>query len=296
MKKIVIIGYTGFIGKNLVNYLGDKYDIVAVSRSGGCSEEKNIKYVKSDYSRESLKKILFDVDGVVNLASQKAAKDESCGVQIYSSSLKTLENIILASMDCNIKNIVTISSRCVYGNYTKESFSENEEINPINKYGLMKALGEEICEYYNLKRDMKIKNIRLSQVIGYPMNDKYMFSTFLEKTNENETIEIYGQGTGVRDYIYIGDACRAVELALIQKDKSGIYNIGTGKGISNLEIAKKMIEVFKSTSKISVISDSPQDKSRIILNIDKAKKELGFLPEYDMDKVLAEVREKRYKE
>ena len=85
------------------------------------------------------------------------------------------------------------------------------------------------------------------------MFDKYMFSTFLEKIQKDDEIQIQGQGSGQRDYIYIKDVCKAISLA-VQADKvSGVYNIASGIGTSNIKIAQKMKKVFESKSNIHVL-------------------------------------------
>lgn len=290
--KIIVTGITGFIGEHLGEYLKQKYELIGITRKLHDSDVKeDILYKESDYSVQSLKDIFQGADAIINLASQKAGNQEQEGIQGYVSSIALLENVIMAANDCNIKNIVNISSRCVYGTYTDSSFKETEEIHPINKYGVMKAWGETLSEYYNRTAGMKIKNLRLSQVVGFPMKDKYMFSTFLEKTRENETLDIFGQGTGKRDYIYIKDVCTAIERAVTHSDQCGIYNIGSGVAVSNKEVAEMMIDIFESDSKINIKEDSPKDTSRIVLNVEKAEKELEFTCAYGMSDILYDIKE-----
>lgn len=288
--KIVITGITGFIGKSLEKYLQD-YEIIGVTRSlKNCKDGDNAKYIVSDYSIDDLKEIFRGAGAVVNLASQKVGGETQKGVQGYFSSISLLENIILAAKDCGITNIVNVSSRCVYGTYTENGFKETDETHPINLYGVMKIWGETISEYYNRTEKMKIKNLRLSQVVGYPMKDKYMFSTFLEKAVNNEPLEILGQGEGKRDYIYLKDVCRAIKCAVMNEERSGIYNIGSGVGVSNKEVAEKMIKIFGSKSQMNIKKDSPSDTSNIVLDVEKAKQELNFFCKYTMDTMLYDIK------
>lgn len=294
MMKIIVTGCTGFIGGNLLEYLKDRYCIVGVTRHlGNLKSTEQIRYEESDYSIDSLKNIFKEADAVIHLASQKVGKQEEEGVKAYIESFYILENVITAADMCGIRNVINISSRCVYGNYTETGFSELDATHPINKYGVMKVCGENLSEYYNRTRGMRIKNLRLSQVVGYPMKDKYMFSTFLDKVVKNEPLDILGQGIGKRDYIYIKDVCRAIECAVQKCERFGIYNIGSGVGISNKDIAEKMVEIFESKSKINVIKTSPKDSSKIILNVEKAEKELGFVCQYHMENILFDIKNRK---
>ena len=290
--KVLVTGISGFIGENLAVFLKSNYDVIGITRKiKGYDLIEDIEYKESDYTIASLTDIFKEVEAevIVNLASQKAGKEDLEGAQGYMDSISVLENIILSAKNCGIKNIINISSRCVYGNYTDSTFKESDESHPINKYGVMKSWGEILSEYYNRTDGMRIKNLRLSQVVGFPMKDKFMFSTFLEKTINNETLDIYGQGTGKRDYIYIKDVCTAIECAVKHSEQYGVYNVGSGIAISNLEVAKKMVYFFKSSSKINIIEDSPKDKSRIVLDMTKTKNELDFTCKYKMDDILYDI-------
>lgn len=290
--KIAITGCTGFIGHKFIELYKNKYSLIGITRNKSSFNEDGLEIQKSDYSVESLINIFQNVDAVLHLASQKAFSKDHTGVQAYTESILLLENVLIAANQCSIKNVVNISSRCVYGIYTQTKFNELSTTHPINKYGVMKLCGEIISEYYNNTFGMKIKNLRLAQVVGYPMKDKYMFNTFLERIRKNETIEILGQGAGKRDYIYVDDVCRAIEIAIQRENVSGIYNIGSGIGLSNLDVAKKMISIFESDSKIEVIKNSPLDKTNIVLDTNKAKNELGFVNKYDMDSILYDIKNK----
>ena len=85
------------------------------------------------------------------------------------------------------------------------------------------------------------------------------------------------------------DVCTAIECAIKHSEQFGIYNIGSGIAISNLEVAEKMVRLFKSSSKINIIEDSPKDESRIVLDVTKAKNELDFACKYKMDDILYDI-------
>ena len=283
---IVITGVTGFIGQQLEAFLQEAHSITGVTR-----REDNIKnHFKSSYSTEHLKELFYGADVVINLASQKALTNNTLGIQAYIPSVIILENILSASKECGIQNVINISSRCVYSSHTDTEFKETDVVHPLNMYGVMKLWNENLSDFYNRTYSMHIKNLRLSQVIGYPMFDKYMFSTFLEKIQKDDEIQIQGQGSGQRDYIYIKDVCKAISLA-VQADKvSGVYNIASGIGTSNIKIAQKMKKVFESKSNIHVLPESPSDLTRVVLDTTKAKQDLHSSCDYTIDEALYDIK------
>ena len=291
--KIAITGSNGLIGKNCIVELKKKFEIVALVRSTGNIGEKcsNVQYVKTDYSIENLMQVLNDVEGIVHLAAQKMLKDDDRGVEGYLPSIITLENVIKSALKLGITNIINFSSRCVYGEYSEEKYKENTKTMPINFYGVSKIMGEQLCEYYNDRYNMKIKNFRLAQVIdgGTSIQEKNMFNIFLQKAKQNNIIEIWGNGMDFRDYIYIKDVCRGIENGLLHPNQSGIYNIGSGIGVCNKTMAETIIKEAKSKSEIVYVKNKNVKNCKIILDVNKAKNELGFQCKYSMEGYIKDV-------
>lgn len=288
--KIAITGSSGFIGKNCVDILRDSFEIIAISRNRKNNEKEyeGVKYFETDYSVESLLPILDGCEGIVHLAAQKVANGEKDKLQGYIPSIRILENVINAAHESGIRNIVNCSSRCVYGEYTHDKFAEDDRVFPINFYGVSKLMCEQLCEYYNNKYGMKIKNFRLSQVISGPSrgNERNMFSTFLHKAMGNEDIEIWGDGMDIRDYICIEDVCESIKKAMECPETGGIYNIGSGVGISNKEMADIIVKQLNSKSVISCLRDKEVKNCRIILDTRKAEEQLGFKSKYSINQYL----------
>ena len=278
-KKIGLVGGSGFIGKSFQGIYAEKAELADVSRKNGAVKE---------YSAEQLKKALYGCDSAVILAAKKVNPSEKQMLSLYEDNVRTLENTLIACADLGIKNIVYLSSRCVYSNLQKLPVSEDGEIAPINYYGISKYSGELLCDYYNRKFGTNIKILRLSQVIG---NDKngYLISRYAENAAEGKPLAVYGNSVGKRDYIYVRDACRAIWLSLQKYALCGVYNIGSGTGTTNLELAKAIIDGFHSSSEVDMQRDKNEDTSVCYLDTSKAKKELGFVCKYSLKEAFKEL-------
>lgn len=278
-QKVGLVGGSGFIGRCFDGIYKAEAELVQISRKNGAV---------SEYSSEQLQKALVGCDSVIVFAAKKVDPKEKQTLMLYEDNVKTLENTLIACMKLGIKNIVYLSSRCVYSNTQKSPVSENGKIAPINYYGISKYSGELLCDYYNRIFGANIKTLRLSQVIG---NDKngYLVSMYMENAEVGKPLSVYGDSVGRRDYIYVKDACRAIWLALQKYALCGTFNIGSGIGTTNMELADAIVSGFRSSSEIEVHRDKKEDTSVFYLDTEKAKNELGFVCRYSLTEAFREL-------
>lgn len=285
--KICVTGANGFIGSKVIEQLKEKYDIVALNRKHS-ETMGNVMYIKTDYSYEELIHTLKGCNAILHLAAQKVVPYEPEGLNHYLRNIEILQNVIHAAKHLNIKNITTISSRCVYGYYTDTMFSEQDNLNPINFYGVEKIMEEQLCLYCNSKYNLNIKVIRLSQVISDDISDTNLFTAFIKKALSGSDIGLVGDGSLVRDYIYIKDVVRILERVVLS-NHIGIFNLGSSNTMSVFDIATKVINYTKSNSKISFIESSTNVSDRIVLDIDKLKKDFDIEPNYNVDLIIKDL-------
>lgn len=295
--RIVVAGTTGYIGKKFLKYVNGRYELIALYREGRTLSETDkvagIAYVETNYSVEQLKEIFEGCDAVVNFAARKVQNGEKEGFSIYLESIMLAENIICAAEQVGIRNVVQMSSRCVYGAENPAPCSEEQQVHPINLYGIGKVACEELGNYYNRTKEMKIKSLRLSQVIGVGMPNRSAFNVFFDKIANGEDVTVYGKGIGARDYIYDKDVCKAVECAVLSEDAAGIFNIGSGVAVSNVEMAQTMIRVLGSLSQINHLYDKPEDELVMCLDMSKAKEQLNFTCTYTMEMIVQDILQER---
>jgi len=272
MKRIALTGGNGFLASRFRKLYGQTYEILPICRSAGCPG-----CVESDYSVAQLTELFSGCDAVLHLAYQKAAAaNERCGLRAYAPSMEMTENVLQAAAASGVKNVVFTSSRCVYGDHTDTAFREDDPLHPINYYGVSKAAMEQLCEYYSRKNGLHVKVLRLGQIIGDAANAGSLVNTFLDRCRRDEPLKLIGRSE--RDYIYVDDVCLALCAAIEHDSCQGIYNIGMGRGLSNREIAATLIDLLQSHSTVAAENGA---ESRIVLDCEKAQRELDFTCWYD---------------
>lgn len=252
---------------------------------------KKFKLVEGDIRDQRLvwELITQSIDYVFHYAAQAGVRTS------VENPLKTHEinatgtlSILHACLNSNVKKIINASSSSVYGKVKYLPFDENHPNAPISPYGVSKLMAEHYCRVFFEIYGLKIISLRLFTVYGPRMRPDLAISIFTNKARGNETIKIFGEGTKTRDFTYIDDVIEANLLA-IKKSDGGIYNIGSGSRISIDELAKKVIEITESKSRVVYAHPQRGDAEHTWANVDKAKKELGWEPKVTLEYGLREI-------
>lgn len=283
---IIVTGSAGFLAKAFISEYQSKYSIKQLVLPQERSDEAHIA---TDYSVEHLCDLLEGCEGVVHLAAQKVTtENESRGLSAYFPSLLTLENLLKASKISGVKNIVFTSSRCVYGTYTDTAFSENDLCRPINYYGISKEASEQLCSYYNREYGLKVKMLRVGQVVGTSIDEKTVFPTFIRNALQNREIILIKNDK--RDYIYVKDVIKALDAAISARDASGIFNISIGEAYENCLIAQTIVDMLKSKSNTIVDYASNATGDRIVMDRSRAESILSFKCQFsDIESIVEDI-------
>ena len=293
IRKIGVTGGTGFIGQYLLRHCADRFECAVVtSGSGGRKrfDHPNIRYIVSDYSEESLHEAFAGCDAIVHLGAKRSDADSEKAFSNYQGNLLFSESVFRTARDLGITNVVNISSTAVYGYDMKPPFSEDAAVSPLSFYGACKRSIELIAALYNKKFGMRIKSLRLAQVIGEGERGGYMLTIFKDRCREGLPLNVYGHGRAGREYVYVRDVVRAIETAMDHPDSMGAFNIGMGVFTSNLELAETYCDVFENKAGCVLLTDKPETVFDYRMDVDKARRELGFACEYDLRSAIADVR------
>lgn len=292
MKIIGVTGGTGFIGSYFLRDYSEKYDfVVATSKESVDNPIKGVRYKKCDYSEKSFEEIFYGCDAVVHLGARIPTSVIGFGsVKDYSSNILTTESLLKASVNLGIRKFIDISSVAVYDKSTV-ILHEEDAYTPRNAYGISKAASEIMVKAYADEYSFDAIILRFAQVIGYKKwEHRCFFSMLQEYPLIDKEICIFGKGDMYRDIIYVKDIARALDAAIECDVRLGIYNIGTGKGTSNLNLAKAFIEAYNSKSQIKMLMDKTEDQRVWYCDITSAEKELGFVPHYDCVSMAHDIR------
>lgn len=273
-KNILITGGKGFIGSYLVEDLSKDNNVKVFDIQDG----KDIK----DF--EILKRELKNVDVVFHLAGLISVEESMRKPLDYiENNIVGSYNLLKAASETGVKKIVFASSASVYGDYPENPKKEDTLMIPKSPYAFAKITVERLMDKFN-GNELKTISLRFFNIYGprQKLNSSYaaVIPIFISKALNNEDLTIDGDGNQTRDFIYIEDIVSACILAA--EKGSGVFNIGSGKPISINDIAKMIIELTGSKSKIRHVENRAGDIVHSLSDISKAKDTLGFEPKYDI--------------
>lgn len=294
---ILLTGGLGFIGSHLIKYLGKQGNKIVIFDNLYNSKSRqfknsDIKIIKGDIlDYPLLSKSLQNIDVVIHLAAQISVSDS---IKDPDNTMKInvdgTQNVLNACIDNNIKNFIAISTAAVFGNQN-EIVNENSKTDPISPYGKSKLVMEEKILDFSKKHNLNSIILRFFNLYGPGQSPQYagVIAKFLDKIKENKPLEIYGDGSQTRDFIHIDDAVECIGLAIknISKKTGKIYNVGSGKSTSILEIANLLLEL---SGKNLPINFKPEIKGDILYSktsIALVTKELGFEPKISLKEGLS---------
>ena len=248
---IAVTGGAGFIGSHIVEKLVERGDNVIVIDNLQTGKKENLKAVwnKIDFLEmdirnfDLLKTKLKNIDGIFHEAALASVQDSFVKPKEYHDvNVKGTENIFKLAKKFGFK-VVYASSSSVYGNPIKIPINEKSEKNPINPYAQTK-LDDEITAKKYTKEGVRIIGLRYFNVFGERQSKNYagVIKLFLERIEKHNPPIINGDGSQIRDFVYVKDVVQANIMALESNIENAFINIGTGKTISILELANQIIK------------------------------------------------------
>lgn len=269
-RTILITGSSGFIGSSLLNDLRQGFNVIAPTR-------KEIDLAKDAVRLDMLAKDKA-VDTILHLANPRVYTNESMG-----TTLAMLKNALDVCVENNL-HLIYLSSSEIYSGYRSRELIADECLAPFpgGSYGQTKILCETLIEQYKKHYGISYTIIRSSLVYG-PGSDRPKFIwNFIERALHNKDIVThrYINGFPAMDLLYIDDLKHAI-MATIERRPEGYINIGSGVGTSTEQVAKYIVSLVGSESKIQNI-DIDGYSSNIIMDCRRAFAELEWSPKVDL--------------
>jgi len=280
-----VTGGTGFIGSHLVKYLvseGHSVSVIDNLFRGRISNldgvQDKVHFVKLDIlNYEDLRNNLQNVDGIFHQAALTSVPESYQKEDEYKKvNITGTENIFKIAKEFKIK-VIYASSSSIYGDINKIPITEDFEREPINPYGLTKLEDEYLAEKYS-KSGTQIIGLRYFNVYGLGQTLDYagVITKFLENISVGKPPIIFGNGSQIRDFVFVKDVARANLVAMTSSIDHGFFNIGTGIAISIKDLAYLMIKI--SGKEIELVFDKlPEgDVKNSQADVTLAKKLLGW--------------------
>lgn len=284
MRNVLVVGANGFIGKNICRHLKKLgYSIFAVDRASESSHPHFENYHSFDVTTGDFTSIIKDVDSVIYLVSTLLPQPSNQNIEIDVTEnlipiIRLLESIRITGT--KIKVIFSSSGGTVYGDHDN-LIPESSALVPKCSYGILKVTVEHYLKLYHDLHGIPSVSLRLSNPYGPGQNfnkPQGVVGIFLNKILAHENIEIWGDGSVIRDFVHVDDVANAFSQALIASNEADIFNIGSGEGLSLKDLLKLMFELTETKSEIIYQPPRQVDVACNILDISKAKMFLNWQP------------------
>ena len=295
MRKILVTGGCGFIGSNFVLHMIRSRDNVSVVNLDKLTYAGNLEnlaeiegeerhtFVRGDICDESLVDRLMSegIEAVINFAAEthvdRSIKDASPFVQTNVLGTQTL---LTAALKHGVKRFVHVGTDEVYGSLGPTgTFTEDSPLRPNNPYSASKAGADLLVRAFLKTHGMGTVITRCTNNYGPFQFPEKAIPVFIGNALEDKAIPVYGDGMHVRDWLFVGDHCRAIE-AVMEKGRAGeVYNVGGSNELPNLSLAKLILkELGKPESLIRFVKDRPGHDRRYALDSSKLQDEMGWSP------------------
>ena len=229
------------------------------------------------------------IDYIVNFAAEshvdRSIDDPSVFVK---TNVEGTQSLLDLALKFGVKKFVQISTDEVYGSLGSEGkFKEDSPLNPSSPYSASKAAADLLVKAYAKTYQLPVNITRSSNNFGPYQYPEKLIPLFIINALNNRKLPLYGDGSNIRDWIYVKDHCRAVDLVMRRGENGQTYNIGASNEKSNLEITKKILELLsKSELLIKHVEDRKGHDYRYAVDSSKIKEQLGWEAEYDYDRAM----------
>ena len=271
MKKILVLGGNGFIGRNLCEYMAQKGEMVySFDMALPETKKEGIKYISGDFFDDyTLEKVIAGMDIVFHaICTLNPGNSNDKCLMGYERDFVQTAKLCYLLKDTNCRLIFLSSGGTVYGNQDIHPIREDAVPVPINHYGNLKLCIENTIRTFNFQSKRNMLVARISNPYGPGQN--YLkgvgfIDAALKRAIHGETIEVWGNGDVVRDYIYIDDVCRMLYDLVHYHGKYEIFNLSSNTGTSQNDVLDIIKDIIPDVS-IKYAEARSVDAKKIILD------------------------------
>ena len=282
--KILVTGSAGFIGSNLVDYLLkeghfvvgiDNFDEyyakeIKISNLQNANQNENFTFFEIDIlDQKSLFELKNNYDAIIHLAAKAGVRPSLENPSLYQRvNVEGTQNILNFATECSVNKIIFASSSSVYGINENLPWKESDlNLMPISPYASSKISGEYLGRTFANISDKTFISLRFFTVYGPRQRPDLAINKFFKKIQNNEAIELFGDGTTIRDYTYITDILDGIYSALNNEKLIGynVFNLGSGSPISLIDMIHEIELILQKKAKLNYLNmqtgDAPKTYS-----------------------------------
>jgi dTDP-glucose 4,6-dehydratase len=294
--RLLVTGGAGFIGSNFVHHCIEATDhevvtLDALTYAGDMANLKRVldhnrhRFVEGDVRNgELVDELVAETDAVVNFAAESHVdRSIDTAADFVDTNVGGTQTLLAAATEHGVDRFLQVSTDEVYGHILQGEFHEDDPLDPRNPYAATKAGADLLCRSYERTHDLPVVIVRSSNNYGPRQHDEKLIPKFVQFAADGEDLPVYGDGTNVREWTYVEDTCRAVELVLCEGVVGEIYNVGSGEEHKNIEVTERIVDlVGANDDQITFVEDRPGHDQRYALNTEKVEA-LGWEAEWSFD-------------
>jgi dTDP-glucose 4,6-dehydratase len=299
--RIVVTGGAGFIGSNFVRLVLAEYpddEVVVLDKLTYAGNLDNLKDVVGDPRYSFVKGDICDekvvgatvagADAIVNFAAETHVDRSISGPQDFITTDVLGTHVLLEAVRAHdIPRFLQISTDEVYGDVLEGSSVETDALRPSSPYSASKAAGEMMVLAYRRTYGTPVVMTRSSNNYGPYQYPEKIIPLFVTNLLDGQPVPVYGDGMNVRDWIYVDDNCRGVDLVLRKGADGEVYNIGGGNEVANIDLTRAMLaRLGLGDEMIRWVEDRAGHDRRYSIDCAKVR-ELGWEPRVDYEAGLA---------
>lgn len=260
-------------------------------------ESPRYEFIKGDICDPYIaEEVMEDVDAVVHFASETHVDRSIKGPAVFiQTNVMGTQVLLDAALKCNVQRFHHISTDEVFGDLpfgSKQKFNENTPYDPHSPYAASKAASDHLVRAYHHTYGLPVTITNSSNFYGpYQFPEKFI-PRLITNALDDKPLPVYGKGLNVRDWLYVEDQARAIEVVLKKGKVGETYCVGGDAERRNIDVAKSILQILgKDESLIKFVKDRPGHDRRYAVDFSKIKKELGWQPKYKFEEGLKETIE-----
>ena len=291
--KLLVTGAAGFIGSTYVRLVNDAHEVVVLDKLTYAGRRDNLPdglelVVGAIEDRELVMQLADGVDAIVNFAAEshvdRSIADQDAFVRTHVIGTGVLLD---AAREWRVPRYLQVSTDEVYGSIADGSFTETSPLDPSSPYSATKAAGDLLVSAHAHTHGIEAVICRGSNNYGPRQYPEKLIPLSILNAMHGDPLPVYGDGRQVRNWLYVEDFARAIDLCLERGRSGEVYNVGGPSEAENVDVVQKILELTgRDESLIEYVTDRPGHDRRYSLSSDKLRDELGWAPQMEWDEGL----------
>jgi nucleoside-diphosphate-sugar epimerase len=289
MKRVLVSGANGNIGSVVSELLKSDMEVIQLIRNLDRDENKFTRVITyellNNFSKNELENYLGSIDAFIHIASE--VDYSPYNTQLTNFNVHVFHSVLVKLKEIGLEKVILISSAPLVGYRKNKILTEDMNEVPPSLYHFTKFCQEKILKFMAFEY---FYSLRISSPISSKMKKRTIFSVFMDTAMNGEIIEVSGKGSRKQNYIDVRDVAELCYKLVIEKLPSGTFNVCSEQSISNLELAKIIVQTISSKSKIELKGEDDFDETHWEFDVSKAKNILGFSCKYSLKDTIIEYK------